>query len=86
MLAQAGYTVLGASSSDDATKVLLREPVDLVLLCSRVKMDWCSFDRREHRSKLIVIILLAYGTVCTAVEAMHVACGLSAQSTRKGVS
>jgi DNA-binding NtrC family response regulator len=73
-LEQAGYTAHGASNSDEAINVLLREAVDLVLLDLKLKgEDGLVVLRqlRERRPKLVVIILTAYGTVPTAVEAMQ---------------
>jgi DNA-binding NtrC family response regulator len=73
-LEQAGYTVHGASNGNEATSVLLREPVELVLLDLKLKgEDGLAVLRhlRERRPKLVVIILTAYGTVPTAVEAMQ---------------
>jgi DNA-binding NtrC family response regulator len=73
-LEQAGYTVHGASNGDEAASVLLREPVDLVLLDLKLKGEDGLAVLRHLRGRwpyLVVIILTAYGTVPTAVEAMQ---------------
>jgi DNA-binding response OmpR family regulator len=73
-LEQAGYVVHGATSGDEAANLLLREPIDLVLLDLKLKgEDGLTVLRRlrERRPELVVIILTAYGTVPTAVEAMQ---------------
>ena len=73
-LEQAGYIVHGASSGDEAADLLVREPVALVLLDLKLKgEDGLVVLRRlrERRPELVIIILTAYGTVPTAVEAMQ---------------
>ena len=73
-LEQAGYTVHGATSGDEATSLLTREPIDLVLLDLKLKgEDGLTILRRlrERQPELVVIMLTAYGTVPTAVEAMQ---------------
>ena len=73
-LEQAGYTVFGADNGDDCLSVLGREPIDLVLLDLKLKgEDGLTILRRirERRPEVVVIILTAYGTVPTAVEAMQ---------------
>ena len=73
-LEQAGYTVQSASNGDEATTVLAHEPIDLVLLDLKLKgEDGLHVLRRlrQRRPELVVIILTAYGTVPTAVEAMQ---------------
>ena len=73
-LEQAGYTVHGAGNGDEATDLMFREPVDLVLLDLKLRgEDGLVVLRRlrERYPELVVIILTAYGTVPTAVEAMQ---------------
>jgi len=73
-LEQAGYTVYPADSGDEATSLLMREAVDLVLLDLKLRgEDGLTILRRlrERQPELLVIILTAYGTVPTAVEAMQ---------------
>ena len=73
-LEQAGYAVHGATSGDEAANLLLSEPIALVLLDLKLKgEDGLTVLRRlrERRPELVVIILTAYGTVPTAVEAMQ---------------
>jgi DNA-binding NtrC family response regulator len=73
-LEQVGHTVHGAISGDEASSLLGREQIDLVLLDLKLKgEDGLTILRRlrERQPELIVIILTAYGTVPTAVEAMQ---------------
>jgi len=73
-LEQAGYTVYPADSGDEATSLLMRETIDLVLLDLKLRgEDGLTILRRlrERQPELLVIILTAYGTVPTAVEAMQ---------------
>jgi DNA-binding NtrC family response regulator len=73
-LEQAGYTVHGAGNGDEAAGLIFREPVDLVLLDLKLRgEDGLAVLRRlrERHPELVVIILTAYGTVPTAVEAMQ---------------
>ena len=73
-LEQAGYTVYGAENGGDCLGMLGREGVDLVLLDLKLKgEDGLTILRRirERRPEVVVIILTAYGTVPTAVEAMQ---------------
>lgn len=73
-LEQAGYTVRAAATGDEAAGVLGREAVDLVLLDLKLKgEDGLVILRRlrERWPALVVIIITAYGTVATAVEAMQ---------------
>ena len=73
-LEQAGYTIHGAGSGEEAGSVLSREPIDLVLLDLKLKgEDGLTILRRlrERQPELVVIMLTAYGTVPTAVEAMQ---------------
>lgn len=73
-LEQAGYTVLTAGSGDEGLALLARTPVDLVLLDLKLKgEDGLTVLRRlrERRPDLVVMLLTAYGTVATAVEAMQ---------------
>ncbi len=73
-LEQSGYTVHGAGGGEEAASLLLREAIDLVLLDLKLKgEDGLTILRRlrERQSELVVIMLTAYGTVPTAVEAMQ---------------
>ena len=73
-LEQAGYTVQSAATGDEGLSVLGRTPIDLVLLDLKLKgEDGLTVLRRlrERRPDLVVMLLTAYGTVATAVEAMQ---------------
>lgn len=73
-LEQAGYTVAVAEGGDEAVAALARVPADLVLLDLKLKgEDGLTVLRRlrERRPDLVVMLLTAYGTVATAVEAMQ---------------
>ena len=73
-LEQAGYVVHSAENGDDATGLLAHVPIDLVLLDLKLRSeDGLTILRRlrERRPDLVVLILTAYGTVPTAVEAMQ---------------
>src|SRR6266540_6853749 len=73
-LEQAGYTIYGAGGGEEAASLLLREAIDLVLLDLKLKgEDGLTILRRlrERQPDLVVIMLTAYGTVPTAVEAMQ---------------
>jgi DNA-binding NtrC family response regulator len=73
-LEQAGYVVHSAESGDDAAGLLVRAPIDLVLLDLKLRgEDGLTILRRlrERRPELVVLILTAHGTVPTAVEAMQ---------------
>lgn len=73
-LTHAGYTVYGASSGQEALRQMTRSPVDLIILDLKLKgMDGLTTLRhlRERWPEVVVIILTAYGTITTAVEAMQ---------------
>ena len=73
-LEQAGYVVHSAESGDDAAGLLARVAIDLVLLDLKLRgEDGLTILRRlrERQPDLVVLILTAYGTVPTAVEAMQ---------------
>ena len=73
-LEQAGYEVHSAENGDDAAGLLVRQQIDLVLLDLKLRgEDGLTILRRlrERRPDLVVLILTAYGTVPTAVEAMQ---------------
>jgi two-component system NtrC family response regulator len=73
-LEQAGYAVHSAESGHDAAGLLARVPIDLVLLDLKLRgEDGLTILRRlrERQPDLVVLILTAYGTVPTAVEAMQ---------------
>jgi DNA-binding NtrC family response regulator len=74
-LEQAGYSVHGAVGGDEAASLLAREPIDLVLLDLKLKgEDGLTVLRRlrERQPDMVVIMLTAYGTVPTVVEAMQI--------------
>jgi len=72
-LGDRGYHVLTASSAEDATEVLDREAVDVVVtdlqLPGRSGLDLLA-DTRRDRPGVPVILITAYGTVESAVEAI----------------
>lgn len=73
-LQQAGYTVAAAASGEEALAKLGGLPADLVILDLKLKgMDGLSTLRQIHARwpGVVVLILTAYGTVATAVEAMQ---------------
>jgi DNA-binding NtrC family response regulator len=73
-LAKAGYEVLAAGSGEDAVSLLAGTAVDLAILDLKMKgMDGLATLRQIHQRwpQLIVLMLTAYGTVATAVEAMQ---------------
>ena len=71
----AGYDVLVAPSGEDAIDVLKRDDVDLVLTDKRLPgMDGVDLVRRvkgDHPD-VAVVVMTAYGTIGSAVEAMRV--------------
>ena len=73
-LETAGYEVLTADSGAEALALLPQKSIDLVVLDLKMKgMDGLATlaRLRERWPEVIVIILTAYGTVGSAVEAMH---------------
>lgn len=73
-LEQAGYVAHSAENGEAATGLLARVPIDLVLLDLKLRgEDGLAILRRlrERQPDLVVLILTAYGTVPTAVEAMQ---------------
>lgn len=73
-LERAGYHVAGAGSGEEALDALGKHPADLVILDLKLKgMDGLSTLRQIHARwpATVVLILTAYGTVATAVEAMQ---------------
>lgn len=73
-LAAVGYEVEVATGGQEALSEMGRRPADLVLLDLKLKgMDGLTTLRRlmERWPDTVVIILTAYGTVATAVEAMQ---------------
>jgi len=67
------YKILIAASATEAFRIMARERVDLVLTDLRMPgIDGLDLMRRIRRSRpgVIVILLTAYGTVQTAVQAM----------------
>lgn len=73
-LERAGYTIHSAGGGDEGLGLLAREPIDLVLLDLKLKSeDGLGVLRRmrERWPEVLAIILTAYGTVPSAVEAMQ---------------
>lgn len=73
-LQKAGYYVAAAGSGEEALDALGRAPTDLIILDLKLKgMDGLSTLRQIHTRwpNIVVLILTAYGTVATAVEAMQ---------------
>src|SRR3989454_4670922 len=72
-LADEGYTTRSAASAEAALSLLRQESVDLVLTDLRLPgMDGLEFLQAAKRvnAALPVVVMTAYGTVETAVEAM----------------
>ncbi|MEW6232457.1 MAG: sigma-54 dependent transcriptional regulator [Chloroflexota bacterium] len=72
-LTQAGYNVAMAATGEEGLELLSREPIDLVLLDMRMPgLDGLGVLRRfrESREDVPVILLTAYASVQTAVEAI----------------
>jgi DNA-binding NtrC family response regulator len=72
-LADEGYTTLAAPDAETALKLLRQEKVDLVLTDLKLpRMDGLEFLQNVKRSNthLPVILMTAYGTVETAINAM----------------
>jgi DNA-binding NtrC family response regulator len=73
-LEKAGYYVATAASGEEALGHLGASPVDLIILDLKMKgMDGLHTLRQIHARwpTVVVVILTAYGTVATAVEAMQ---------------
>ena len=73
-LTTAGYEVLSVSSGHEALQHMAKTPAELVILDLKLKgMDGLATLRqlRERWPDVVVMILTAYGTVATAVEAMQ---------------
>ena len=73
-LEKAGHHILSAGSGEEALDTLGKSAVDLVILDLKLKgMDGLSALRQIHARwpAVVVLILTAYGTVATAVEAMQ---------------
>ncbi len=72
-LEQEGYTVTCAASAGEGTRRLIQERFDLVLTDLKLG-DGTGIDvlaaSREHQPEVPVVVLTAFGTVATAVEAM----------------
>ncbi len=72
-LAEEGYTTVSASDAETGLKLLRQEKVDLVLTDLKLpRMDGLEFLQNVKRSNahLPVILMTAYGTVETAINAM----------------
>ncbi len=73
-LTEAGYAVAVASNGHEALSQMTQQPADLIILDLKMKgMDGLGTlaRLRERWPDVVVIILTAYGTVTTAVEAMQ---------------
>ncbi len=73
VLAQEGYTIRQAPHAEAALQELRREPVDVVLSDIRMPgMDGLAFLQQARRSfpEVTVIMMTAFGSVDSAVEAM----------------
>src|SRR3970040_287536 len=72
-LGEAGYTVVLAATAEEGLKRLGQDSADLVVTDLKLPgMDGLKFLQalKKHDALLPVIIMTAYGTVETAVEAM----------------
>lgn len=73
-MTQAGHTSQSVASGPEALALLGHTPIDLVILDLKLKgMDGLATLRQIHTRwpQVVVIILTAYGTVATAVEALQ---------------
>ncbi len=73
-LGKAGFDTFAAASGEEALRMLGTNPIDLVLLDLKLKgMDGLATLRHIHTRwpDIVVLILTAYGTVATAVEALQ---------------
>jgi DNA-binding NtrC family response regulator len=73
-LSKAGYLVQTAPSGEEALTILASYPIDLVVLDLKLKgMDGLATLRQIHQRwpDVVVLILTAYGTISTAVEALQ---------------
>ena len=74
-LKKAGYEVMVASRGDEGLRLFARHAVDLVLLDLKMPgMDGLSVLRelRQRNSQIPILLLTAYATVATAVEALKI--------------
>ena len=72
-LAEEGYATLAAQDAETGLKLLRQEKIDLVLTDLKLpRMDGLEFLQAVKRSnaQIPVILMTAYGTVETAIEAM----------------
>ena len=72
-LAEEGYATLAAQDAETGLKLLRQEKIDLVLTDLKLpRMDGLEFLQAVKRSnaQMPVILMTAYGTVETAIEAM----------------
>lgn len=73
-LGNAGYDTHTASSGEEALATLVKTPIDVAILDLKMKgMDGLATLRqiRTRWPKVVVLILTAFGTVATAVEALQ---------------
>src|SRR5919204_3039770 len=73
MLKQSGYHVVAADGGEEAVAALAREPFDLVITDLRMrKVDGIAVLRaaKEHSPHTVVLVVTAFASTETAVEAM----------------
>ncbi|GAA5528198.1 response regulator [Herpetosiphon gulosus] len=73
-LSDQGYDVVVAANANDGLAAMSRQPADVVILDLKLKgMDGLATlaRLRERWPEVVVLILTAYGTVASAVEAMQ---------------
>ena len=74
ILADEGYGIRTASDGEEGLRIALAEPIDLVLCDIRMpRMDGLGFVERYRASggEALVVMMSAYGTLDTAIEAMR---------------
>ena len=74
ILAEEGYSIRTASDGEEGLRIALAEPIDLVLCDIRMpRMDGLGFVERYRASggEALVVMMSAYGTLDTAIEAMR---------------
>jgi two-component system response regulator AtoC len=74
ILADEGYGIRTASDGEEGLRIALAEPIDVVLCDIRMpRMDGLGFVERYRASggEALVVMMSAYGTLDTAIEAMR---------------